>query len=353
MASPRKDIESLLETLESNYLGWSSNMAPAIMGAPDQPRAGGRADQQLLPNRSRDRQAVRARDVPVGRSRRAARLTTPTLIIQCNDDMIAPVAVGEYMQRDAAPQHPGHHRQRGPLPAPQRAQRLRRRPSTRSWPRSRSLTAPAERLRRPSPEALALLDAAPCGLLQTAADGTVPSRQPNCFASGSAISAEELVGKRRFQDLLTMGGRIFHQTHWAPLLQMQGSISEVKLELLASRRERHPRGAERHARRERRVDRARDRRLRGARSRQVRARAGASRKRLEELVAEAKRLQAEAKDRARLRRADDGHRQPRPAQPAVEASHMGDGAAGAGRPDRQPAAACWVGSPARPSAPTG
>ena len=43
--------------------------------------------------------------------------------------------------------------------------------------------------------------------------------------------SEALVGKR-FQDLLTVGGRIFHQTHWAPLLQMQGSLSEVKLELV-------------------------------------------------------------------------------------------------------------------------
>ena len=36
----RADIDALLETLESNYLGWSSNMAPAIMGAPDQPELG-------------------------------------------------------------------------------------------------------------------------------------------------------------------------------------------------------------------------------------------------------------------------------------------------------------------------
>ncbi len=34
----RADIDSLLETLEGNYLGWSSNMAPAIMGAPDRAR---------------------------------------------------------------------------------------------------------------------------------------------------------------------------------------------------------------------------------------------------------------------------------------------------------------------------
>ncbi|MGI4815475.1 MAG: hybrid sensor histidine kinase/response regulator, partial [Janthinobacterium lividum] len=38
-----------------------------------------------------------------------------------------------------------------------------------------------------------------------------------------------LIGQRRLQDLLTMGGRVFHQTHWAPLLQIQGSVAEVKL----------------------------------------------------------------------------------------------------------------------------
>ncbi|WP_052810545.1 alpha/beta fold hydrolase [Variovorax paradoxus] len=36
----RADIDSLLHTLESNYLGWSSTMAPAIMGAPEQPELG-------------------------------------------------------------------------------------------------------------------------------------------------------------------------------------------------------------------------------------------------------------------------------------------------------------------------
>ena len=43
---------------------------------------------------------------------------------------------------------------------------------------------------------------------------------------------DELVGRFKMQDLLTMGGRIFHQTHWAPLLQMQGSVAEVKLQVL-------------------------------------------------------------------------------------------------------------------------
>lgn len=43
-------------------------------------------------------------------------------------------------------------------------------------------------------------------------------------------SADELVGNKRWQDLMTVGCRIFHQTHWMPLMQIQGSIAEVQLE---------------------------------------------------------------------------------------------------------------------------
>ena len=95
----RKDIEGLLEALESNYLGWSSNMAPAIMGAPDQPELAQeltnsfcRTDPDLAKHFARvtflsDHRA----DLP--------KLQAPTLILQCSDDVIAPMAVGEYMAR--------------------------------------------------------------------------------------------------------------------------------------------------------------------------------------------------------------------------------------------------------------
>jgi sigma-B regulation protein RsbU (phosphoserine phosphatase) len=53
----------------------------------------------------------------------------------------------------------------------------------------------------------------------------------NWFCQWVGYHREDLVGKRRLQDLLTMGGRIFHHTHWAPLLRMQGSVTEVKLEV--------------------------------------------------------------------------------------------------------------------------
>src|ERR1041384_1310931 len=45
---------------------------------------------------------------------------------------------------------------------------------------------------------------------------------------------------RRLSDLLTMGSRIFHQTHWAPLLRMQGSLSEGKLEFVHSNGDKIP-----------------------------------------------------------------------------------------------------------------
>ena len=69
-----------------------------------------------------------------------------------------------------------------------------------------------------------MLDAAACGVMRTADDGTF-LRATATFCTWIGRSQGELVGHRRLQDLLTVGGRIFHQTHWMPLLQMQGSIS--------------------------------------------------------------------------------------------------------------------------------
>ena len=95
----RGDIDGLLETLESNYLGWSSNMAPAIMGAPEQPELGVELTNSFCrtdPNIAK--QFARATFLSDNRTD-LPRLSTPTLIIQCNDDMIAPMAVGEYLHR--------------------------------------------------------------------------------------------------------------------------------------------------------------------------------------------------------------------------------------------------------------
>jgi len=141
------------------------------------------------------------------------------------------------------------------------------------------------------------LEAAPCGLMCTASDGMFVLAN-RTFCDWIGRSADELIGVCRFQDLLTMGGRIFHHTHWHPLLQMQGSISEVKLDLLhrdgsvipmvLNARRREHSGAVFH-----------DLAAYVARDRDKYERELIlSRKRLELLVAEANRHQSEAKDRA-------------------------------------------------------
>lgn len=76
----------------------------------------------------------------------------------------------------------------------------------------------------------ALYEHAPCGLLVTDDDGLL-LRANATFCRWLGVEPAALVGQRRFQDLLTVGGRIFHQTQWMPLLRMQGSVAEVKLDI--------------------------------------------------------------------------------------------------------------------------
>jgi sigma-B regulation protein RsbQ len=91
------DIDGLLESMDSNYLGWSSTMAPVIMGNPDRPQLGEeltnsfcRADPEIA------RQFARVTFLSDNRAD-LARVTTPSLIIQCSEDVIAPTVVGRYV----------------------------------------------------------------------------------------------------------------------------------------------------------------------------------------------------------------------------------------------------------------
>lgn len=75
-----------------------------------------------------------------------------------------------------------------------------------------------------------LVEHAPCGLLLTDSDGTI--RLTNAtFCHWTGYRPDELVNQRRIQDLFTVGGRLFHHTHWLPLMQMQGSAAEVKFDV--------------------------------------------------------------------------------------------------------------------------
>ena len=81
------------------------------------------------------------------------------------------------------------------------------------------------------PSAELLWDDAACGLLVTSANGLI-LKVNNTFCRWLGFQRTELVGNQHLQGLLSMSGRIFHQTHWAPLLQIEGSVAEVKLDVL-------------------------------------------------------------------------------------------------------------------------
>jgi phosphoserine phosphatase RsbU/P len=76
-----------------------------------------------------------------------------------------------------------------------------------------------------------LHDRAPCGLVSTSSNGLIHCVN-HTFCVWFGFSRDELVGQKRVQDLLTMGSKIFHQTHWLPLLEMQGSVAEVSVDIV-------------------------------------------------------------------------------------------------------------------------
>jgi sigma-B regulation protein RsbQ len=95
----RADIDELLDTMDANYLGWSRNVAPMIMGAPNQPLL-----REELTERFCRNDPVIARhfarvtflsdhraDVP--------RASAPALVLQCSDDLLAPREVGNWLHR--------------------------------------------------------------------------------------------------------------------------------------------------------------------------------------------------------------------------------------------------------------
>jgi sigma-B regulation protein RsbQ len=93
----REDIVGLLETMETDYLGWSSTMAPLIMGNGERPELG---DELVTSFCSTDpeaaKQFARVTFLSDNRSDLAA-VPVPSLILQCSDDIIAPAAVGTYV----------------------------------------------------------------------------------------------------------------------------------------------------------------------------------------------------------------------------------------------------------------
>ncbi|WP_328446045.1 SpoIIE family protein phosphatase [Streptomyces sp. NBC_00386] len=84
-----------------------------------------------------------------------------------------------------------------------------------------------------------LYEQAPCGYLSTLMDGTI-AKINTTLLDWLGLSGTEVVGRMRFADLLTVGGKIYHETHFAPLLQMKGEVSGIALDIKAAGKQRMP-----------------------------------------------------------------------------------------------------------------
>jgi sigma-B regulation protein RsbQ len=91
------DIREMLDSLDSNYLGWSSAMAPVIMGNVDRPELG----QELTDSFCRTDPAIARRFASVtflsDNRDDLAKVSVPTLVLQCSNDVIAPTEVGDFV----------------------------------------------------------------------------------------------------------------------------------------------------------------------------------------------------------------------------------------------------------------
>jgi sigma-B regulation protein RsbU (phosphoserine phosphatase) len=77
----------------------------------------------------------------------------------------------------------------------------------------------------------ALYNEAPVGYFTSDASGYIVNTN-NKFLALLGLTREEVVHKIRFQTLLTMGGKIYYETHYVPLLQMQGSVNEINFDIV-------------------------------------------------------------------------------------------------------------------------
>jgi sigma-B regulation protein RsbQ len=93
----RDDINGLLDTLDANYFGWSETLAPLIAGNPAHPEVG----EELTASFCSVDPVIASQFARVtflsDNRRDLEKVTLPTVILQCSDDIIAPVQVGEYV----------------------------------------------------------------------------------------------------------------------------------------------------------------------------------------------------------------------------------------------------------------
>ncbi|MGH6716069.1 MAG: alpha/beta fold hydrolase [Bradyrhizobium sp.] len=94
-----KQIEELLDFLESNHMGWSAQMAPMIMGNPDRPELGQELTNSFCRTDPEIAKAFARVTFTSDNREDLARLTVPTLVLQCSEDIIAGQEAGDFVNR--------------------------------------------------------------------------------------------------------------------------------------------------------------------------------------------------------------------------------------------------------------
>lgn len=95
----RADIDELLDLMNHNFIGWANTLGPAIMGNPDNPGLGQELTQSFCSTDPVIMQQFGRATLLSDNRQDLPKLHLPSLILQCTDDIIAPVSVGEYTHR--------------------------------------------------------------------------------------------------------------------------------------------------------------------------------------------------------------------------------------------------------------
>jgi sigma-B regulation protein RsbQ len=95
----RKDIEGLLDMMDSNYIGWANFLAPAIMKNDEKPALARELEESFCSTDPRIARRFAEATFFADNRDDLPTLTVPSLVMQCSDDAIAPTAVGEYVHR--------------------------------------------------------------------------------------------------------------------------------------------------------------------------------------------------------------------------------------------------------------
>ncbi len=93
----RADIDELLDSLDSNYLGWSAAMAPVIMGNPDRPALGTELTESFCRTDPAIARVFAHTTFLTDNRADLPEVSVPTLVLQCDQDAIAPPEVGRFV----------------------------------------------------------------------------------------------------------------------------------------------------------------------------------------------------------------------------------------------------------------